>query len=144
MAGGGCGVRVQHAERAEPPRLSQDGLVAGRQADAVGAPGAAGPSGDGVRREGLGGDEAEPPPVDAPAAADVLARPEVRTLLEASVTTTSVSAYHTRPDQDYLRWRYASVPGFTYQAAAEGEGPDGALAIVRARQRGDAPRTAPV
>ena len=89
-----------------------------------------------LRREGLGGEEAEPPIVDALAADDVLARPEVQALLVSSREATGIPAYHTRLDHEYLRWRYASIPGFAYQAIVEGEGPGGALAIVRARQRG--------
>ena len=97
-----------------------------------------------LRREGLGGDEAESPPVDAPAAADVLARPEVQSLLVASRDTTGHTAYHTRLDHEYLRWRYALIPGFAYQAVVEGEGPDGALAHCASTAARGGPRAAPV
>ncbi len=89
-----------------------------------------------LRREGLGGDEAAPPLVDAASAADVLAQPGVQPLVASASEAAAVKAYHTRLDLDYLTWRYAAIPGFAYQALARGEGSNGVLAVVRARQRG--------
>ena len=87
-----------------------------------------------LRREGLGGDEGEPPVMDAERAGVAFAVTAVRAIVEAAQD--GATAYHTAPTMDYLRWRYADVPGFTYYAAAKGEGADGALLVVRARRRG--------
>ena len=87
-----------------------------------------------LRREGLAGEEGEPPVVDAMPVAEALARPVVYPIVEAAAN--GDAAYHTASRMDYLRWRYAEVPGFTYYAAARGEGARGALLMMRARQRG--------
>ena len=87
-----------------------------------------------LRHEGLGGDEGEPPAVDAVRAADALALPRVQSVIEAAVS--GAGAYHTAPTPMYLRWRYAEIPGFTYHMAARGEGAGGALVVFRSRQRG--------
>ncbi len=89
-----------------------------------------------LRSEGLGGDETAPPPIHAASAGDVLARPEVRTLVASSREIPRAEAYHTFHDLDYLSWRYVSIPGFGYHALAQGGGRDGALALVRTRRRG--------
>ena len=88
-----------------------------------------------LRREGLGGEEGSPPPVEATSASEVLARPDIQALVESAAGATS-EAYHTKTDLAYLNWRYAAIPGFDYQATVQGRGSDGALAIVRTRQRG--------
>ena len=87
-----------------------------------------------LRSDGLGGDEGTSPVVDAEHAGDALALPAVRSIVEAA--RDGNTAYHTAPTTDYLQWRYTSVPGFTYYAAAKGDGAGGALLVMRARQRG--------
>jgi len=87
-----------------------------------------------LRRDGLGGDEGEPPAVDAERARDVLALPTVRAIIKAAED--GGVAYRTVPTTDYLHWRYADIPGFAYYAAAKGDGAEGALLVMRARQRG--------
>ena len=87
-----------------------------------------------LRHEGLGGDEGEPPVVDAERASDALTLSVVRAIVEAAAS--GGTAYHTVPSLEYLRWRYADVPGFAYYAAARGEGAGGALLVMRARRRG--------
>src|SRR5690606_18655270 len=42
----------------------------------------------------------------------------------------------TRRTADFLRWRYADVPGFEYRAAAEIRGASGAMVIHRIKERG--------
>ena len=88
-----------------------------------------------LRREGLGGEEGAPPSVEAAPAADVLCASNVQALVEA-VTAETVERFHTPKKMDYLQWRYADIPGFAYQALSRGAGADGALVILRARQRG--------
>lgn len=88
----------------------------------------------GLRREGLGGDEDEPPVVDSDCAADALASPLVHSIVEGAAP--QAESYHTAATLEYLRWRYAAVPGFTYSIVARGEGAEGALIVMRSRRRG--------
>jgi GNAT superfamily N-acetyltransferase len=44
--------------------------------------------------------------------------------------------YHTVRTLEYLRWRYAQIPGFSYQARFDFDGDAGALVIARGRCRG--------
>ena len=90
-----------------------------------------------LRRDASGHNE-ERPPIDAPAAGDVLREPGVEGLVAAAVDAAEpLGRYHTRRTIEYLRWRYADIPGFTYRAVTEGQGADGALVLVRSRYRGD-------
>ena len=88
-----------------------------------------------LRREGLGGEEDAPPSVEAAPASDVLCEPDVQELVEAT-SAERVERFHTPKRRDYLQWRYADIPGFAYQALSRGAGADGALVILRTRQRG--------
>ena len=88
-----------------------------------------------LRHEGLGGEEEAPPFVEAAPAADVLCEPDVQELVVAA-SAERVERFHTPKLRDYLQWRYADIPGFAYQALSRGAGADGALVILRTRQRG--------
>jgi len=82
-----------------------------------------------------GGEEGEAPPVEAPPAAEVLRRAGVGALV-AVATGGTTARLHTPLSLEYLRWRYADVPGFAYHALSRGEGAGGALVVLRARRRG--------
>lgn len=86
--------------------------------------------------EGLGGPEAEPPVLEALPAAEAFGNSGIKGIVRASAETECRAAYHTVPSLDFLRWRYAETPGFSYYVLHRGGGDEGALAIVRSRQRG--------
>lgn len=88
-----------------------------------------------LRREGLGGEEGEAPPVEASPSAEVLYGTGVEALVEAAAAVRPWRL-HTPLSPGYLRWRYADVVRFHYQALSRGEGADGALVVLRARRRG--------
>lgn len=92
-----------------------------------------------LRREGLGGEESEAPDVHAESAAEVFHRPNVQALVEAASARSRGAAdrrLHTDLTLGYLTWRYVEIPGFAYQVLHDGEGAEGALIVLRARQRG--------
>lgn len=82
-----------------------------------------------------GGSEGPPPPVDAPSAADVLARPTVRQWIDRAADAPE-SRLHTRRTAGYLEWRYAAIPDFRYAALTSGDGEAGAIVLLRSRKRG--------
>lgn len=92
-------------------------------------------------REGqpIGGVEGPPPPIEAEPAADVLRRPAVEELVEIAGQAAQdggSNRYRTACTLDYLRWRYADIPALDYRAVAAGRGANGAVLLVRTRQRG--------
>lgn len=88
-----------------------------------------------LRREGVGGLEGVPPEIDGLPVAEVLDRPGIQSLIE-SAAEISIAPLHTPLSLRYLRWRYASISGFSYYGVSKGEGSDGALLILRSRRRG--------
>ncbi len=86
-------------------------------------------------REGLGGEEGEPPAVDAESAGAVLEQSGAASIVEAAASVTH-AAYHTTPSLDFLRWRYAGIPGIEYFGLRQGDGETGALLLLRSRRRG--------
>ena len=89
-----------------------------------------------LRAEGLQGEEASPPEIAAPRASAALADARIADIVQAASSTPTRRAYHTEPRLDVMRWRYAEIPGFEYAVLTRGEGTDGAVAVVRSRQRG--------
>lgn len=74
-----------------------------------------------------------PPEIDAPSAAEWLARPEASTFATEAVAARGRLA--TDRSLAYLRWRYAAAPGLSYRALARTEGEAGAAVIARGRRR---------
>lgn len=88
-----------------------------------------------LQSDGLSGGEEEPPLVDSPSAAEVLAQAGVAETIDAA-SAVPYERLHTPCSHPYLQWRYADVPSPSYQAVVRGQGADGALIFFRSRQRG--------
>lgn len=85
----------------------------------------------------LGGateDERDEPKTAFPSVGRFLDRPGVDTFL--ATPGADDRRLSTRRSSDYLRWRYAEIPGFDYRAAWSEE-EDGGAVIFRVRRRGD-------
>jgi GNAT superfamily N-acetyltransferase len=64
-------------------------------------------------------------------------RPELAKLLDHVALGATQDARLTTPRSlDYLRWRYAAVPGFRYHALFEFDASDGAAVVFRYKERG--------
>jgi GNAT superfamily N-acetyltransferase len=61
---------------------------------------------------------------------------ERRLSMFLAAVSTDDERYHTARTVEYLRWRYATVPGMQYQARLDTAGDAGALVIARGRMRG--------
>jgi GNAT superfamily N-acetyltransferase len=85
-------------------------------------------------KRGSSSTDAPQPVGDYPAVDDLLHQSELPALLERSETG-SEPRLHTRRTIEYLRWRYASIPGLRYHALWALEGPARAAVIFRAKRR---------
>jgi hypothetical protein len=68
--------------------------------------------------------------------ADLLARPGTVELLRRHEEALPQGRLATPRTVDYLRWRYADIPGFQYHASVETDGASELAVIWRCRQRG--------
>jgi GNAT superfamily N-acetyltransferase len=57
-------------------------------------------------------------------------------LLDSAAGGAPSARLMTRRSVDYLKWRYAEIPGFNYYMVHEGTGSDGALILFRYKRRG--------
>ncbi len=79
--------------------------------------------------------EGDAPSIHAGLALAELQRAGAASIVEKAEKSLS-AAYHVRPTQAYLKWRYGAMPESKYHVASHGEGRDGALAVMRSRFRG--------
>jgi GNAT superfamily N-acetyltransferase len=90
-----------------------------------------------VARRG-GGAPPRPVPADAfPEAQALCARAELSRLLDEEALATETEArMATTRTPEYLRWRYAAIPGFRYHALLDFDGSDGAAVVFRYKEQG--------
>lgn len=89
-----------------------------------------------IGRKNAAAEHVEIPSPQFETAEEAFANPGLRALTESITTTTESGGYSTPLSWEYLRWRYAHIPGFTYHVLQEHTEDGGAAVFFRYKTQG--------